>query len=194
MKEVGSKAASVKLKMPKRMLNILGEINYNAYSVIANDPKRIAKLRSITELADSIDSIKNINAEDKDAKDQAKEDSMRKEIAPKGLEKLQNGEELDKLSTVQLQAISLVYMHTPIKSNIRKQACVDAFKSIMAKTKWTVPPQPSTTQNSQTHNPQNTINKAQRYSKVYLQASSGKKYYQDLQTGKTHWGEPPSTI
>ena len=50
LRDVGNLTGTV--KMPKRILNMLGEIN--AYSVFANNPGRIKKLQSVARLAATI--------------------------------------------------------------------------------------------------------------------------------------------
>ena len=51
MRDVGTTTGSI--KMARRVLNVLGEVN--AYSLIANTPERIEKLRKVAQLAASID-------------------------------------------------------------------------------------------------------------------------------------------
>ena len=54
MRDCASSSASQ--KMPERKLNVLGEIN--AYSVMANDPDRVARMKSHLQLAATINSYK----------------------------------------------------------------------------------------------------------------------------------------
>lgn len=130
MKEVGTKTASV--KMPKRILNTLGEVN--AYSCFANDTERLQKLTSIAELASSIDTIKGIAREEKDSKALKKEEELKRVHAPKGLQRLQSGEDIESLTLSQLHAVAVVYMHTTLKTNLKQQSCVDAFKTLVDST------------------------------------------------------------
>ena len=64
MREVGTKTASV--KMPLRILNALGEIN--ACCVMSNDDGRIKRLKSVAQLAASIDTMKSGEAAAKKTK------------------------------------------------------------------------------------------------------------------------------
>ena len=87
MREIGTKTAPV--KMPRRMLNSLGEIN--SYSVEANNPNRIKKLKATLELAASIDEVKRMDAAAQKEKADGKLDALRA-CAPRGVDKLRNNE------------------------------------------------------------------------------------------------------
>lgn len=93
IREVGVAAAS--RKMPKRRLNVIGEVN--SHSVHANAPGRIKRLKVVAELAAALQGVKESRAEQR-AADAVKRQAAVKEFAAPGMRKLEAGMGLSKLT------------------------------------------------------------------------------------------------
>ena len=118
--------------MPRRMLNSLGEIN--SYSVEANNPNRIKKLKAALELAASIDEVKRMDAAAQKEKADSKLDALRA-CAPRGVDKLRNSEaDLSQLTVNELKGVALVHMNKTLKG--KRQEIVDGFIAARAQTTW----------------------------------------------------------
>ena len=142
MRDVGTTTGSI--KMARRVLNILGEVN--AYSLIANTPERIEKLRKVAQLAASIEDIKASEREGKERKAEESAKLLRDQAAP-GIKALHKHNTTDpkacgrSITVEQIRAVALVHMHAELKKE-NKAHVANAFNALVKKHQWSLPALP----------------------------------------------------
>ena len=137
LRDVGNLTGTV--KMPKRILNVLGEIN--AHSAFANNPGRIKKLQSVARLAATIELLRRRKTAIAAAKVETADEELRGK-GPAGLVKLQKNNTKDpavaKLSIDEMRGVVLVYMHQRMKK-ASKAVVANAFSRHFAELRWELP-------------------------------------------------------
>lgn len=144
MRDCASSSASQ--KMPERKLNVLGEIN--AYSVMANDPERMARMKSHLELAATINSYKHQKAAEATAKHAEKDKALKEKHLAPALAKLAKlgsctHDNVKKLTVSEMEAVLLDRLGTRVKTGMPKAQVVDLFVNKAAGVSWEAPAAPA---------------------------------------------------
>lgn len=135
LRDVGAKTASI--KVPKRMLNRLGEVNHMC--VLANSEGRIERLKAVAELAASIDKAQVMKKHRSDAKRADDEEEIRGKES-KGIAKLiaSGGTCLEAahLTVPEMRGVALVHLGVDLKKGA-KALVQNAFKAaVREKANW----------------------------------------------------------
>ena len=146
MRDCASSSASQ--KMPERKLNVLGEIN--AYSVMANDPDRVARMKSHLQLAATINSYKDLKATEAAAKHAEKDKALKDKHLTSALLKLaklgsctHDSVKKLKLKMNEMEAVLLDRLGTRIKTGMPKAQVLDLFVNKAAGVSWVAPAAPA---------------------------------------------------
>jgi len=145
MRECGASSAS--RRMPKRKLNALGEVN--AYSVLANDPDRIKRLKSVGTLASTIEKMNENTRGQENDKRALKDKDLKDSHLSSGLLSLAGSvtkgglthDGVMKLTAKQMEAILLYRLETRPKV-MRKSELADLLMKKAADLNWEVPQAP----------------------------------------------------
>lgn len=129
-------------RMPKRKLNVLGEIN--AYSVLANDPDRIKRMKSVGELAMTVDKMREEATADKVIASAARDKELKEKHLERGLnclmnERVINYDSVIKLKVKQMEAILLDRLGTRIKVGTKKAEVADLLVKKAKELNWVFP-------------------------------------------------------
>lgn len=135
LREVGAKTAPI--KMPKRMLDRLGEVNHMC--VLANSEERIGRLKAVAELAAPIDKAQAMKKHRSDAKRADDEEEIRGK-GSKGIAKLiasgGTQPEAAHLTVPVMRGVALVHLGVDLKKEA-KALVQNAFKAaVREKANW----------------------------------------------------------
>ena len=137
LREVGVHSASVRI--PQRVLNVLGEVN--AYSIRTNTHERLERLTAVTELAATLDRVRERQRHAKALKSKAGKDELRTK-AVHGLAKLRAAATTDPseagLTVDEMRGVALVHICKDVKK-ASKQAVTDAFNKAVREGAWELP-------------------------------------------------------